>query len=94
MSRKSQRGRGRHIPQDKKRKDRQNPSTRVVRQQVVAQTSKPVSQPSASAPSGTTSAQTATTSTHYPYIAAELRRIGILTGIILVILAVLAWVLS
>jgi hypothetical protein len=44
--------------------------------------------------SASPSAKAASTGTRYPYVAAELRRIGLLAGIMLVVLVVLALVLS
>jgi len=77
--------------QHKRRKERRLSPAIAVQQQVVAQTRKPVaSAPSVSAPTP----RTTLTAARYPYITAELRRIGILAGIMLVILIVLALVLS
>jgi len=50
------------------------------------------------APKTVTSVSTTTTkvmpsTVRYPYISAELRRIAILTGVIFIILIILAWVL-
>ena len=94
MSGKSRRKKGRHLPQGKKRKSRQ-PFLAAARQPVVAQTGEPVSRPKAPAPSvsvPTTMAKLA--AVRYPYVTAELRMIGILAGVILVILVILALVLS
>ena len=73
--------------QSKRRKIRQQPLATVAQQPVVTQTDKPVaSAPLASAPVR----KTAPNIVRYPYVVAELRRIGILAGIMLVILIVLA----
>ena len=67
----------------------------TAQRQTLTQTQEPVSQPKVSAPS--VSAPTplaAQTAAQYPYIATELRRIGILAGIVLAVLVVLALVLS
>ena len=77
--------------QSKRKQIRQQPLATVARQPVVTQTDKPVaSAPLASVPARKTAAATV----RYPFVVAELRRIGVLAGIILVILIVLALVLS
>ena len=88
-------GKGKH-PVRSKRKRSGHGSTAIAAQQpLISQTNEVVPKPEVSAPSPITSAPSATVSTvRYPYIVAELRRIGILTGIMLVILVVLALVLS
>lgn len=69
----------------------QQPLDTVAQQPVVTQTVKPVaSTPLASAPARKKAPDTV----RYPYVVAELRRIGVLAGITLVILIVLALVLS
>ena len=91
MSAKSRR---KHSSQGKKKKGQRGSSAIVAQQQAMAQTYKPAPQPKASAPS--VSAPTpiaAQTAARYPYIVSELRRIGILAGIMLVVLVVLALVL-
>ncbi len=95
MSGKSRRKKGRHLPQSKKRKSRQPFLATAVRQSVVAQTGESVSRSEAPVPSvsvPTTMAKLA--AVRYPHVTTELRMIGILAGIILVILAILALVLS
>jgi len=92
MPGKSQR---KHLSQSKKRKRRRGSSAIAVQQQPVSQTYEPVSQPVVSAPSASVLTPKATQiAAHYPYIVTELRRIGILAGIMLAILVVLALVLS
>lgn len=104
MSAKSRRGK--HSSQIKKRKLRQQAtaqSYRTVSQPDVSapQTSVPartagMSVPSTSVPSrpaGATASAAAPTVVQYPYIITELRRIGILAGVMIVILVVLAFVL-
>lgn len=95
MPRKSRHGKGKYSFQSKRNKGKQHPSATAAQQQVVAPTNKPIapSKPSAPHVSVPTSRATLTTA-QYPYIVAELRGIGILAGIILVILIVLALVLS
>jgi len=89
MSGKSRHGRGKRSFQSKKRKSRQSLPPIVTQQQSVSQTYKPV------APSVRVPAPMATpTTAEYSHTLVELRRIGILAGIMLVILVVLALVLS
>lgn len=77
--------------QSKRKKFRQQLSAAVAQPPVVTQTDKPVaSTPSAGMPTSRATPNTA----RYPYVVAELRRIGVLAGITLVILIVLALVLS
>jgi len=79
------------VLQSKRKKLRQSPPATVAQQPVVTQTDKPV----ASAHPASTSIPKATSNiARYPYVVAELRRIGILAGIVLVILTVLALTLS
>ena len=95
MPGKSRRGRGKHSPQGKKRKSRQRFLATVDQQQTVTQTYEPVSHPSVPVPSATVPTPMAKLATaRYPHIATELRTIGILGGVVLIILAVLALVLS
>jgi len=92
MPGKSRHGRKKHLPQGKKRKGRQGSPGAVAPQQAEIQADKPAA-PAQVAPSASTLVP-APMVTRYPYILAELRRIGILAGIVLVILIVLAIVLS
>ncbi len=89
MPSKSRRGRGKHSLQSKKR---QGDLAGVAQQRVVtdklAVPGVPASSPGVSAPIATL------TGARYSHVAAELRRIGILAGIMLAILVVLALVLS
>jgi len=80
MPRKSRRSK---VLQSKKREKRQFSSAIDVPQPVVTQTRKPVASPRLPTPKVMP----------HPYITAELRRIGILAGIVLAILIVLALVL-
>ena len=89
MPGKSRHGRGKRSFQSKKGESRRSPPTIAAQQQPVSQAYKPVA-PSVSAPTP----MPAQTATQYPYIPTELRTIGILAGIILAILVVLALVLS
>ena len=95
MSDKSRRGRGKHSPQNKKRKIRQHFLATVAQQQAVAQTYEPASHPGVPAPLVSAPTPVAKlAAARYPHIATELRTIGILAGIVLIILVVLALVLS
>ena len=95
MSGKSRHGRGKHLPQSKKGKSRRHHLATVVRQQAVAQTYESVSHPNVPALSASVPTPMARlAAVRYPHIATELRTIGILAGIMLIILAVLALVLS
>jgi len=83
----------RRLPRSKKR--RQVSPAIAAQQQVVTQAYKPAASPKVSAPPASKPTPLATlTAVRYPYIVTELRRIGILAGIMLVILVVLALVLS
>ena len=93
MPGKSQRRRGKHSTQSKKRKSRPSRPAVLVQQQALAQTHESVSSPEASVPSASVPTPMAEpASVRYPYIASELRTIGILAGIMLIILVVLALV--
>ena len=85
MPGKSRRGRGKHSARSKKRR---GAITRVAQQQVAAETYKPAV-PLAPSPTPLVTP----TGIRYPYINTELRRIGILAGIMLAILVILALVL-
>ena len=100
MSRKSRRH-GRHLSQSKRRKFRkgfaapaQQSAAAAQPPVAAAQRYEPAPRTDMAVPAVRAPAQrVAVTSAQLPNVAAELRRIGILTGIILVILVVLALVL-
>jgi hypothetical protein len=95
MPGKSRRRKGKHLPQSKKRKSGRRFLATVVQQPEVAQTREPVSRPEVSAPSVSVPTPIAElAAVRYPHVVTELRMIGILAGIMLVILIVLALVLS
>ncbi len=95
MSGKARRGKGNHSFQSKRKKGKRHFSAIAAQQQVAAQTGKLVTPPKLSTPSvSAPTPRTTLTTARYPYIIAELRRIGILAGIMMVILIVLALVLS
>ena len=90
MPGKPQRGRGKRSFQSKKKGRPSRPAT-VVQQPVVAQVHEPDSHLDAPVPSASVSIpKVKPTAVHYPYITTELRTIGILAGIMLIILIVLA----
>jgi len=67
----------------------------AAQQPAVTQAYKPAAAPKVAAPPASVPTPLATlTAVRHPYIVTELRRIGILAGIMLVILVVLALVLS
>jgi len=95
MPSKSRYRRGKHPPRSKRKKGKQRFSAAVIQQQAVTETPKPVAPPKVVAPSASApTPMPVLTAVRYPYILTELRRIGILAGIMLVILVVLALVLS
>ena len=84
-----------HPPQSKKGKGKRSRSVIVPHEQAVAPSYKPVSHPEVPAPPASVPTPVpAQTVVHYPYIVTELRTIGILAGVILVILVVLALILA
>ncbi len=95
MPGKSRRKRKKYSIQSKRNKGRPSRPSVLGLQPAVAQTREPVSSPIVSVPSASVPTPVAKpAATRYPYIATELRTIGILAGIMLVILIVLAKVLS
>jgi len=95
MPGKSRRSKRKHSFQGKRKRSGHGSLAISARQMPVSQDYEPVSKPEVSAPSPAVPTPTTAVATlRYPYITSELRRIGILTGIILVILVVLALVLS
>ena len=87
-------GKSRH-GKGKKKRAKQRPAIAAVQQQAVAQSPKAAAPAATPAPSVRMSTPPPkTTVVRYPYITAELRRIGILAGIMFAILIVLAVVLS
>ena len=97
MPGKSRHGKKKHSFRDKTKKSRQYNSVATSQQPVVAQTVEPAAPTKPSAPPvsvPTPTAKTKTITARYPYIIAELRRFGILAGIMVVVLIVLALVMS
>ena len=95
MPDKSPHGKGKHHPQSKKSKAKQRYAATVSQPQATPQIPEP--SPPAGKPAPPTKVATPKATApviQYPYITAELRRTGILAGVILVILVVLALVIS
>ena len=93
MPSKSRRGQ-RKLSRTKKGKSRQSHAPIAAQQQATAQIYTPVTPPKESAPSAKLPTRTPTqVVVRHPYVITELRAIGTLAGIILVILVVLAMVL-
>ena len=93
MPGKSRRSHSKHPSQRKK--SRVSPATIAVQQPAAASTPGPVAASKVAAPA--TSASTPIRkpiAIRYPFVTVELRRIGILAGIMLVVLVVLAIILS
>ena len=87
--------RRRHQPRTKKRKGSPGSPAIAVQQRESPQPRESVGQPKETAPVAEEPSPIATlTAARYPYLGAELRRIGILAGIMLVILVVLVLILS
>ena len=100
MPGKSGHDKGKHLSRSKRRKgsqkihlERQHSPVTVTPQQPIAQADEPAPVLTASAPSASAPTPVAKLpAIQYPYIGIELRRIGILAGIMLVILVVLVLV--
>jgi len=92
MPGKSRHGKGKHPHHSKKSKAIQRRQAGVIQQQPDSATAAPAA-PVQPAPVPTAAATPKVRTAQYPYITSELRRIGILAGIILVILIVLSIVL-
>jgi len=94
MSGKSRRSRGKHSIHGKRKKGKLRHHVIVAQPQVVTPADESVAPPEVSVPPTKAATPAAPIAVRYPYIITELRRIGILAGIMLVILIVLALVLS
>ena len=95
MPSKSQRSRKKRSFKGKRKKSGRSPPVVVSQQQAATQTYEPVTPSKVAAPSASKPTQEPMlTAARYPYIFTELRRTGILAGIMLAILVVLALVLS
>ncbi len=94
MSSKSRRKRGKHSFQDKKRKGKLTSASIATEAHVVTEPHAPATSPPASAPQVSTPApKIAPATSEYPYVASELKRIGILAAIMLAVLITLSQVL-
>jgi len=95
MPGKSRSRRGKYSPQSKKKKSRPSRPTIPAQQPAVAQTHEPVSSPKVSVPSASVPTPMAKpVAVWHPHIATELRTIGIIAGIMLIVLVVLALFLA
>jgi len=95
MPSKSSRKKGKYSPQSKKKKSRSSRPAAVVTQSVAAEGQRPVEAPGAKvAPAEAPAPMVTPAAVQYHYVAAELRTIGILAGIMIVILVVLALFLA
>ncbi|MFC1941246.1 hypothetical protein ACFLWL_02410 [Chloroflexota bacterium] len=95
MPGKSRHRKGKYSFQSKKGKGRPSRPPILAHQPAVTQTSEPVSTPEVSVSSASVpSPATKPVVIWHPYITTELRTIGILAGIMLIVLIVLALVLS
>lgn len=93
MPRKSRRKRGKYSAKSKRRKDRLSHPTVAVQQPAVAQAREPTALPKASpSPKSVPVPVAKPVAIRYQNVATELRTIGILAGILLIILIVLAFV--
>jgi len=90
MASKSRRGRGKYSPPSKKRKRRQISTITATQQQAIAQTYKPAAPSKVAVP---LVEEPTPTIAHYPHMTAELRRIGMLAGIMITVLIILSLVL-
>ena len=91
MAGKSRRTRGKHSLPSKKRKKKRIATFTASQQPAVAQTYKPATPSEVAAPRAK---EPTPTVARFPHITTELRRIGIIAGIMLATLVVLARVLS
>ena len=94
MPGKSKHKRGKYRPRSKKGKSRQRFTAATAQQPATVESSEPVSPPAIPAPRvSAPSLSVKPTITEHPYIATELRTIGILASIMLIVLVVLFFVL-
>jgi hypothetical protein len=95
MPGKARHSKGKHPARSKRRRSGRGSLATTAQQPLVSQTYEPAPKSEVLAPSPSMPSPAATVITaRYPYIVTELRRIGILAGVTLVILVVLALVLS
>ena len=94
MPGKSRHAKGKHPHHSKKSKIKQRQATMSFQQPVAAEAPEQIIAVAKPAPAAVTASPAKVKTALYPYVTGELRRIGILAFIILVILIVLAVVLS
>ena len=94
MPGKSKHDKGKHHHRSKKSRAKQRYVATALQQPAITDAPTPVAAVSTPPPAEAPASPKALRVPQYPYIAAELRRISILAGIILVVLIVLALVLS
>jgi len=95
MPGKSRHDRRKHSFQGKKKRSKRGPPGVVAQRQTDIQIDKPVVPPSVAAPlASAPTPMPGLIAVRHPYILTELRRIGILAGVMLAILVVLVLVLS
>ena len=93
MPSKSRHNRGKQSFQGKKRKGKRIPAVTVTQEQAASPTEPPVTPARRVAPPLSAPTPTPPPAASHPHVAAELRRIGILAGIMLAVLVVLAFTL-
>jgi len=95
MTGKSKHKRGKHRPQSRKRGTRQHFAATTTQQPAVTEARESIPHPDVPTPLASVPTRlTKPIATRYPHIATELRTIGILAGIMLIILVVLSLILS
>ncbi len=95
MPSKSRRKRGKYSFQGKKRKGKLTPVSKTAEQAVTTQTHVPAApSPTTAPPAGAPTPTSKPAVTGYPYVASELKRIGIIAGIMVAVLVILSRVLS
>ena len=92
MPGKSRHGKGKHAHLSKKSRAKQRHGTMALQPPVATAAPQPATTASMPPPPRSPTSPARLKTAQYPYITTELRRIGILAGIILVILVVLALV--
>ena len=94
MPSKSKHGKGKHYHQSRKSKAIQRQNSKNITRDVAAEIPRPVSDINTPPPEKNNIESPKVKTMQYPFIVNELRRIGILAGIILVVLVILAIILS
>jgi len=93
MPSKSRHSRGKQSFQGKKKKSKRIPAVTVAQEQATSPTEPPATPARRVAPPLSAPTPTPPPAASHPHVAAELRRIGILAGIMLAVLVVLAFTL-